>query len=299
MILKPVDERQRDIKILNDLLLENINSSQKEKIELEIKKINAGLKAQKQFEYETKFYFQNSKNFMVLHDIRLEFNDRVAQIDTLLINRVNDIFVCETKGYQGGLFINENLEFSSSYQDKRYAIASPIEQNEKHIMVLRDLLLKNNLLGKRLGMVLKPTFYNMIILSNETILERSKKKLPENVFIVKNDQFVSFIDSLMPEDLSMFKKLSKIISQETVERLAKDILMFHQPIEYHWRERFGIVKNTPQLLLPIKEKKISIHTCEICEQELDASVLFWCRKNKVKYGGKLLCREHQKTHAVL
>ena len=42
-----------------------------------------------------------------------------------------------------------------------------------------------------------------------------------------------------------------------------------------------------------KIKKKNIYYCDICNKELDNSVVFWCRKNKEKFKGKLLCREHQ------
>lgn len=35
--------------------------------------------------------------------------------------------------------------------------------------------------------------------------------------------------------------------------------------------------------------------CEICDKDLDSSLVFWCRKNKERFQGKILCKEHQKS----
>jgi hypothetical protein len=49
---------------------------------------------------------------------------------------------------------------------------------------------------------------------------------------------------------------------------------------------------------PTKEteeaKTVKFFQCEICSKELDSSLVFWCRKNKERFQGKLLCKEHQR-----
>jgi len=34
--------------------------------------------------------------------------------------------------------------------------------------------------------------------------------------------------------------------------------------------------------------------CEVCNKRLDNSIIFWCRRNKERFNGKILCKEHQK-----
>jgi hypothetical protein len=50
---------------------------------------------------------------VVIHDLRIEHRGRVAQIDHLLINRVLDIFVLESKNYYYGVKISEEGGASS------------------------------------------------------------------------------------------------------------------------------------------------------------------------------------------
>ncbi|NTV47823.1 MAG: NERD domain-containing protein, partial [Chlorobiales bacterium] len=42
---------------------------------------------------------KNSKNWAVIHDLRLEHENQVAQIDHLMINRSFDFYVLESKNY--------------------------------------------------------------------------------------------------------------------------------------------------------------------------------------------------------
>ena len=57
----------------------------RKKIEQEIRNIQSGSKGEAEAAYEIEFYYGASKNWMVLHDLRLECDGRVAQIDHLLI----------------------------------------------------------------------------------------------------------------------------------------------------------------------------------------------------------------------
>jgi hypothetical protein len=112
----------------------------KNKIEKEIKYIKSGITGQKEAEYNIDFHYKNSLNNYIIHDLRIELNGLVAQIDHLIINRFLDVAVCESKNFFEGVGINNNLEFSSFYAGKPHGISSPIEQNKRHIKVLKICL---------------------------------------------------------------------------------------------------------------------------------------------------------------
>ncbi len=57
--------------------------------------------------YEIDFHHKASRNWAVIHDLRLEYRGRVAQIDHLLINRWLEFWVCESKHFSEGVAINE------------------------------------------------------------------------------------------------------------------------------------------------------------------------------------------------
>jgi len=64
----------------------------------------------------------------------------VAQIDHLLINRLLDIWVLESKHFAEGVSINDHGEWTGFSGGRPYGMASPIEQNRKHVAVLEQVL---------------------------------------------------------------------------------------------------------------------------------------------------------------
>lgn len=141
MLLKSADAKDADVAILTNLLNHrNIPDDKKQLISRELQNIARGVKTENEAAYLIDFHFGPSKNMMVLHDLRLELNGRVAQIDHILINRLCEVYVLETKSFSSGLLINELGEFSTTYDGRKVGIPSPIEQNERHITVLREAL---------------------------------------------------------------------------------------------------------------------------------------------------------------
>ncbi len=68
----------------------------------------------------------------VIHDLRLDIEGQVAQIDHLVISRMLEVFVCESKSYSGGVKVNEFGEWITFRDRRPVGIPSPIEQNRRH-----------------------------------------------------------------------------------------------------------------------------------------------------------------------
>ena len=86
--IKPMDSKQDEIKELSSLLDEKITPNQRFQIERELKAIRSGVLGEKDAAYYINFYFGESKNWAVIHDLRIEYEDQVAQIDHILMNRM-------------------------------------------------------------------------------------------------------------------------------------------------------------------------------------------------------------------
>ena len=98
MILKNSDGKKLDIEELARLL-KIAPSDRKSKIENELRCLRSGIKGEDESAYLIDFDFKDAPNTAVIHDIRLEINGRVAQIDHLLIHRTLNVFVLETKNF--------------------------------------------------------------------------------------------------------------------------------------------------------------------------------------------------------
>ena len=78
------------------------------RIDKEIRTIRAGAKGEAEAAYEIDFHFGASRNWAVIHDLRLQHQGMVAQIDHVLIGRAMDFWVCESKHFSEGVSINED-----------------------------------------------------------------------------------------------------------------------------------------------------------------------------------------------
>ena len=137
MIIKESDDKARDIELLTALLSHpKANPETRSLIEREIRNMRAGQKGEKDAAYELDFYLRTSKNWAIIHDLRIEHNGRVAQIDHILINRLMDIWVLESKRFVEGIAVNDRGECAMFWKGRPQGIASPYEQNQKHILVL-------------------------------------------------------------------------------------------------------------------------------------------------------------------
>lgn len=241
MIVKKPDTKQQQLNELSDLLtLVNLSAKQRELITKEIHALKQGVQGEQNSEYEINFYLKDSKNWAVIHDLRIEHNGRVAQIDHLLINRLLDVFVIETKNFSADLQINEQGEFTAWYNKKPIGIPSPLAQNEKHIEVLKALS-KTLPLPTRLGVTLMPSFTSVVMVSNKQRITRPKNFDTKNV--IKAEQVLEWVTKTNADDASfgrMFGSLAKIVSGETVMEIAEIFTRHHRPIKPDYKAKFGI-----------------------------------------------------------
>lgn len=119
MILKARDGRDEDIQELNRLLTLDLSGKQRFLVERELKCLKSGNSGENSSAYYLDFGFKNSKNWVVIHDLRIEHRALVAQIDHLLINRFLEVYVLESKNYFYGIKITDDGEFLA-YNGKNY-----------------------------------------------------------------------------------------------------------------------------------------------------------------------------------
>jgi hypothetical protein len=91
-----MDSKQDEIAELTALLKDRLIPYQRYLIERALKAIRSGVSGEKDSAYNIDFYFGDSRNWAVIHDLRLEHKGQVGQIDHLLINRFFDMYVLET-----------------------------------------------------------------------------------------------------------------------------------------------------------------------------------------------------------
>jgi hypothetical protein len=249
-----MDSKQEEIGELEILLKGKLTSYQRFLIERELKAVRKGVYGEKDSAYYLDFYFGNSKNWAVIHDLRLEHKGQAAQIDHLLINRAFDIYVLESKNYSYKLKISPEGEFKVYYGKEYIGIPSPIEQNKRHIHLLDLFLRHHDILPKRIGISIKPRFKNLILVSPKAIITRPPEKKFDTSSVIKADILRTKIDQEVDKwnPLSNLATISKICSSSTLVETARRLAVFHKPLKVDFKKKFD---------LPVQKDKVKDRRC--------------------------------------
>ncbi|MGV3468063.1 nuclease-related domain-containing protein [Limnobacter sp.] len=302
MLIKSAEDRDSDIKILESLLNHPAASAlTKRNIEKEIRAIKAGVKGEKDAAYQIEYHYGHGKNWAVIHDLRIEHMGRVAQIDHLLINRLMEIWVCESKHFHQGVSINEQGEFVSFTGSQAYGIPSPLEQNRRHCSLLQAVFDDGVVpLEKRLGFSIKPVIKSLVLVSSKARITRPSKSFPGLDEIIKVDQIKAKLDQAMDDDNNPLN-LAKLVSSETVKAFAERLVALHKPHQFNWHGRFGLpLQVDAQAALAAVENvetepKKSKLACNTCGTVVAYNVAKFCWFNKPRFGGQVYCYECQKN----
>jgi hypothetical protein len=321
MLIKQADDKTGDVEALKALAARpDASADTRKKIEQEIRNLQSGMKGEAEAAYEMGFHYGESKNWMVLHDLRLECGGRTAQIDHLLINRFLEIYVCESKRFSEGVAINEQGEFAAFFGSKPYGIASPLEQNRRHMAVLEAVFKTGQVAPpKRLGFTITPSLHGLVLVSKTARISRPKAKTEGIEMVIKNDQLKAKIDRDIDKDNNILGA-TKIIGQDTLEDFARRLAAAHEPIRFDWAAKFGLPTVAPAPVSPVKTatKEQSVATpavtpapavpqeasgddkksklaCTTCGTVVAYNVAKFCWFNKPRFGGKVFCMDCQKV----
>lgn len=300
MIIKQMDSlsaRKLELGILKD---KNLPLYKMERVTKELSNLLKGEKGEKNTAYYINFDLKESKNWAVIHDLRIEYKGEVAQIDHLLIGRMLDFYVLETKAFGQTLEMRDDETFRAIYGKDTYSIPSPIEQNNRHIRLLTKALEDNNVLPKRFGLSIKPKFKGFVLLSTETDFLRPKKA--DSNMVLKCDQFLSAMqkenDSIV-NPAKAIMQLSKVISSETLKEVATKVAGLHTKGSFNYKDYFDISEDD------IKEERKahatttsnnSLNFCAKCKTTISTTVAKFCFGRKQRFGGKAYCMSCQKSY---
>ncbi|MET3131092.1 hypothetical protein AAKU55_001350 [Oxalobacteraceae bacterium GrIS 1.11] len=308
MLLKTADNKESQLAILKNFLdHDKIPADKKQLIEKELRNMLVGIATEKQAAYEIDFGFESSKNLIVLHDLRLEINGRVAQIDHLLMNRAFDVYVLETKTFNTEVSINKMGEFSIIHNGREMGIPSPVEQNARHISVLKDAF---KLIGlpTRLGITIQPSFHSVVLVSQQAVINRQQEdKSHKN--IIKIDQFYSWYhEKLEHSSARDVIAILKVCSSKTIKSLGEKIVTMHKPCRIDYVKKFDLIDILSNKEAPLRSPAVSIEASEVvaaevkeggkyfcatCRKNIADVVAKFCWNNKTRFGGKAYCRACQ------
>jgi hypothetical protein len=294
MKIKAADDIRPDLDALRGLLRRpDLGAKTRSAIELEIRTMEAGAEGERDAAYEIEFYCNKSKNQATIHGLRLEIGDRTAQIDHLIVNRLLDIWVCESKHFAEGVEINEQGEWARISQGRPQGMASPIDQNRRHIAVIEDVIATGRVsLPRRLGLSIRPRVRSLVLISNQARIVRPPGNAPriEGLeSVVKVERAIETINKDF--DKRNPAALLKVVTSRELEMFARGLAALHVPARFDWPAKFGLTSASgPRTVVnPTSDRP----RCFTCGRGVSDAVIAFCESRPDRFAGKAYCLECQ------
>jgi hypothetical protein len=320
MILKPREDSKATVAALERLMAHpGAKRHDIHRIRDQIDAIIRGDMSEGKAAHELDSYFGSSRNWMVIHDLRIEVGGITAQIDHLLLGRCLDVWVLESKRMSGGLKVLDNGE-CLTFRNGRIPVAidSPMEQNRRHVTMLERLFNSGAItLPRRLGLRMKPKLHNLVLIA-EGRITRPKTAVPGIENLIRTDLLFKHVEAQAERGSPL--DLAKLVSPDTLEDLGRQLVAQHRPITYDWEQRFGIGPeraasnvvplraSPPKALAPPVQppKPESAHgeqpaaptpakprppagQCDACDAPVSSGVKSYCRKHAERFDNRILC----------
>lgn len=229
MILKPYDA-QVTLARLKELLARS--PERKAEIKAEIHALQTGTRRERRFAEYIDAELKDSPGWMVIHDLVLDTPQGQVQFDHLIINRMLEIFVLETRKFHTGLKITDHGEFLRWSDDRgRYeGMESPLVRAEWLVHALKSFLADVDFLPKRLGIKIVPDVDYLLLVNPTAVIERPAAFDTDRV--VKADLFFKTVNSekriRSKGALGMLGQLSQIVGVDTLTDFGKNLVRRHR-----------------------------------------------------------------------
>jgi hypothetical protein len=303
MLVKAADNKERDVEALTALLTRpGLHVATRRRVETKLRRLQAGIRGEREAAHEIEFHYGTNPNRMTIHDLRLDVDGRVAQIDHLLLDRLMGIWVCESKYFSEGVAVDDLGEWAGFYNGRPYGIGSPIEQNRKHLVVLKDAFAKGLVaLPKRLGITIKPQFRSLILVSKEARISRPKTKAGRARVdglesVIKVDQLKTLLDQdVEATGLAAFRRL---VGKGEIESVARQLVALHRPAVTDWHAKFGLpAEPMPSVVRTRLRSDDAAHeraTCHQCGRQVSRAVVEFSEARSEAFGDRILCMDCQR-----
>ncbi|MEY4765495.1 MAG: hypothetical protein RI907_2168 [Pseudomonadota bacterium] len=299
MIIKQADDKAKRLAMLAALKQSpRLNARQRDWLDGELLRLRRGIEGEREAAFYIDSYLKDHANRAVIHDLRLEVDGDVAQIDHLIVNRMLNFKLIETKCFGGDVSINEHGEFSVRYANgKRYGIPSPLEQSKRHERIISKVLDQLGISG-RLGV--KPTFTHLVMLHPKATIERPATCAIDTSLIIKADALPSWYEREQAKDPTlgeMVGGLLSIRSRDTLAEWAQALAQQHRPADLLALPDFMAPTAEPVPAPPMADapdeslrRKL---VCVTCGAPISFAEGKFCWNNEKRFGGFQYCRVHQ------
>ncbi|WP_137224928.1 nuclease-related domain-containing protein [Shewanella sp. MEBiC00475] len=173
----------------------------------------AGQKQEQDVAFFLRRAFKDHPEVLVINDFKFSFNDETAQIDHLIVYTYGFVLI-ESKSIKGHVKVNNQGEWTRSYNSQWSGMSSPIKQVELQQALLKEMLMhhKSEILSKLLG--IKQQGFNgrcwhyLCAVSSNAVIDR--KTMPKEISdkLYKTEFLVDELKNIM----KLKHKLIRLVS---------------------------------------------------------------------------------------
>ncbi|OBT06771.1 nuclease [Shewanella sp. UCD-FRSSP16_17] len=196
----------------------------------------AGQKQEQNVAFFLRRAFKDNPEILIINDFKFTFNDEVAQIDHLIIYPYGFVLI-ESKSIKGHVKVNQQQEWTRSYNNQWSGIPSPIKQVELQQLLLKELLKhhKVEILGKMLG--IQQGFNgrrwdHLCVVSSDAIIDRNTMPQKVSDKLVKSEFLVDKLNKIMKLGNKLLRKVNvydtrPYFDQEELDSIGHFIISQH------------------------------------------------------------------------
>jgi hypothetical protein len=307
-VLKNADDKQSQLDSLDALLgRTDVDDRTRKRVQDEIWAVRAGVQGEREAAYAINFEYADRDGYIAIHDLRLEFGGRVAQIDHLLINLALDVWVCETKAFSEGVKIDERGHWYRYGGRFAHGMESPVKQNERHVKVLKELFDKGGIRLPRRVVTLKPNLFPVVLISNNARIDFPRSKRAAAAIdgletVIKIEQLVDKINRSI-DQRNPVRLVAKFVRPEAILDIGQQLVALHKPGSFDYAARFGLAPIAApgrQTRVPEPEPTASADQhagtpCASCGNRVSPRVEAYSLDHPDWFGGRVLCFDCQKS----
>lgn len=236
VILKEDSSAEETLAEMKEMCLEAHGELKKE-LENQIYILERGLKGEEEILFQLKYA---GMDMFVLRDVYFKVGDLSAQIDFLIVTpKIN--FIIECKNLYGDITIDNNGNFVRCYQVNgrkiREGIESPVSQNQRHMQVMKDLVMCGK--GKMAQYIINKSFESwnkslIVLANNKTVLNDRFAPREIRNRVIRADALVETIKKIHSESTELAQNL-----KDTRAR-AEDYFNHSMSVETDFTEKYRI-----------------------------------------------------------
>ncbi len=226
-------------------------------------------------------YFADSKDWLVIHDLRIQHAHQIIQINHLLISSALDFYIVDSRYLKSGLTLNENGQCWVQNNNRNVPIASPLNKLNRDIRIMRDIIKSAKQLPRFLGISPMINVQGYILTNPSLKTHKPLSSELDTSAVIASDMLFA---TVWEKRQSWMRSKVNNIDSITLYKLTQALLSMHTP-------------TTPQLVMNnnmvnaghLQHPEQDTTHCAKCSKPVTAYVREQCFRHMGRLRGQVLC----------